>query len=464
MGILKKITRRLLSFFPMKIFYWPVIIVIGGWTWLQFSMRERSLRRKILSFAPISLDQKLRKRVIFVSAWFGTDIGGGAEAALLALARDLVRLRPDIDVGVVTTTLKEFAADWNSPAHPEGKSQVEGITVNRFHATKRQRSIFHFLNGHYLMGGAATDYLTSNGVTSPISRFAEYYYLRSMIDSPGLLKFLAKEFSSVDAFIFMPYLMTPVISGARIVREKAIVFPCLHNERYAALGVVREMMSVVRKNLFWVRSERELCGKLYPKANLGSVIGSQVKIDGVHGDPIKGRLKAVVGDAPFILFAGRQIEGKGLPDLVTKFRSFKTTHKNFADLKLVLIGKGDLDYSSDSSITNLGFVTEQEKADIMSGATALIQPSLYESFSIVMMEAWLQQTPVLVDGRCEVTKNHIEDSGGGGIYYTQIDFDNLLLDLLRDQSRRALLGRAGSTYVRQNYSSDVVIGKFIKEI
>ena len=404
------------------------------------------------------------KRIMFVSTWFGTDIGGGAEAALLAMARDVSRLHPEINVEVATTTLKEFAADWNIPSHPEGSADSEGIRVHRFNTIPRKRSFFHFLNGRYLMGGSATALLHGKGVVSPIPELAEYYYLRNMIDSPRLLRFLAQEFSNTDAFVFMPYLMGPVITGARVVREKAFVFPCLHDERYAALGVVKNMLSMVHKNLFWVRSEQNLCRTLYPAASLGGVVGSQVKIDQFIGSPTRGRDIAKTGENRFLLYAGRQIEGKGLPDLVSKYMAFKTRNKKYNDLKLVLIGKGDLDYSDNSEIINLGFVSEQDKADVMSAAVALMQPSLYESFSIVMMEAWLQKTPVIVDGRCEVTRNHIEDSGGGLAYDSQEDFDSTLSQLLSSVQTRDRLGLLGREYVLANYASERVVQKFVREI
>jgi glycosyltransferase involved in cell wall biosynthesis len=447
---------------------WFIIYLAGAWTGCVFALREWKLRSRIFNELSHNLGEKPSSnrapRIMFVSAWFGTDIGGGAEAALLAMARDVVRLRPEIKVEVATTTLREFAADWNLAVHPEGESVCEGITVHRFSTVSRGRRFFHYLNGRYLMGGSAKSYLSTSGVKSPVSRLAEYYYLRNMIDSPGLLRFLSQEFPTVDAFVFMPYLMGPVITGARIVREKAFIFPCLHDERYAALSVVKDMISMVHKNLFWVRSERSLCQKLYPKASLGGVIGSQVAIDKFIGDPARGRQLAKTGEQRFILYAGRQIQGKGLPDLVSKFMSFKSRYHQYQDLKLVLIGKGDLDYSCNREIINLGFVSEQEKADVMSAAIALMQPSLYESFSIVMMESWLQRTPVMVDGRCEVTRNHVEDSGAGLIYESGDTFDAALFQLLSDDVLQVRLGAAGREYVLKNYASERVVEKFLNEI
>lgn len=64
-------------------------------------------------------------------------------------------------------------------------------------------------------------------------------------------------------------------------------------------------------------------------------------------------------------------------------------------------------------IQDLGFVHLQDKYDAYAAAEFLLQPSLMESFSIVIMEAWLAGTPVMVHAGCSVTKDHVERSGGG---------------------------------------------------
>jgi glycosyltransferase involved in cell wall biosynthesis len=61
----------------------------------------------------------------------------------------------------------------------------------------------------------------------------------------------------------------------------------------------------------------------------------------------------------------------------------------------VLIGSGGVRIPPRLSfdILDLGFVTPQDKADAYAATLALCQPSLLESFSLVMMEAWLRAPP-----------------------------------------------------------------------
>ena len=44
---------------------------------------------------------------------------------------------------------------------------------------------------------------------------------------------------------------------------------------------------------------------------------------------------------------------------------------------------------------------------------ALVSPSANESFSLVLLEAWVAGVPAVVNGRCAVTREHCERSGGG---------------------------------------------------
>ena len=102
----------------------------------------------------------------------------------------------------------------------------------------------------------------------------------------------------------------------------------------------------------------------------------------------------------FILYAGRKEAGKNVPLLIDFFARYKKHRKN--ELKLVLIGSGTIEIPSEnrSDIIDLGFVPLQDKYDAYAAATFLCQPSLNESFSIVIMESWLCKSPVLVHAKC----------------------------------------------------------------
>ena len=44
-----------------------------------------------------------------------------------------------------------------------------------------------------------------------------------------------------------------------------------------------------------------------------------------------------------------------------------------------------------------GTVSEADKWDILAGAQVMVNPSAYESFSLVLLEAWILGVPVLVN-------------------------------------------------------------------
>ena len=69
------------------------------------------------------------------------------------------------------------------------------------------------------------------------------------------------------------------------------------------------------------------------------------------------------------------------------------------NLKLVLIGGGDINIPEDikDKVVDLGFLDIQDKYDACAGSVCLCQPSKNESFSIVIMESWLCERPVLVN-------------------------------------------------------------------
>ena len=94
------------------------------------------------------------------------------------------------------------------------------------------------------------------------------------------------------------------------------------------------------------------------------------------------------------------------------------------------------------------------------GALAVCQPSVNESFSIVLMESWLQETPALVNRRCAVTRHHVTLSNGGLYFDDPIEFAAEVDYLRRHPKERREMGRQGRAYVLDNYSWPVVLGRF----
>ena len=104
---------------------------------------------------------------------------------------------------------------------------------------------------------------------------------------------------------------------------------------------------------------------------------------------------------------------------------------------------------------DLGFVALQDKCDAYAAADVFVQPSIMESFSIVIMEAWLAGTPVLVHSGCAVTRAHVEASGGGLHFNDYPHFAECLDRLLASSELRKRLAAAGREYVLANYAEVV---------
>jgi glycosyltransferase involved in cell wall biosynthesis len=168
--------------------------------------------------------------------------------------------------------------------------------------------------------------------------------------------------------------------------------------------------------------------------------------------------------APFILYVGRRDETKNLPLLVRYFCTYK--ERDRSNLKLVLAGDGpvEIPVGFETELLDLGFLSEQAKHDAYAAATLVCQPSVKESFSIVIMEAWLQETPVLVHADCPVMVYHCLRSNGGLYFRDYREFEGCLSYLLGNPEMRRKMGQLGRRYVERNCRWERVVDRFVEAV
>jgi glycosyltransferase involved in cell wall biosynthesis len=116
----------------------------------------------------------------------------------------------------------------------------------------------------------------------------------------------------------------------------------------------------------------------------------------------------------------------------------------------------------EDDVIDLGFVPIEDKRDSYSAATLLCQPSVMESFSIVMMESWLAGRPVLVNADCDVTAEHTKASGGGFAFSDYESFREAVVKLSRDEELALKMGLAGQEYVNSYYVWPKVTDRFME--
>jgi len=109
-------------------------------------------------------------------------------------------------------------------------------------------------------------------------------------------------------------------------------------------------------------------------------------------------------DGKFFIYVGRLSESKGLNDLIDSIIFLKKQKKSFP--KILIVGNGSDNFRkkiiNKININNLqnyfkflNFINEDEKNNLLSNASLLIQPSHEEGFSLIIGEAMMLNTPVL---------------------------------------------------------------------
>ena len=156
---------------------------------------------------------------------------------------------------------------------------------------------------------------------------------------------------------------------------------------------------------------------------------------------------------PYFLFVGRLEKIKGLQTLIPVFRRYQKAQLWIAGdggylPQLRRLAKGT------DNVRFLGYRTKDELQELYRNATALVVPSLsFEIFALVILEAFVQQTPVIlrnIGGMPEI----IQDSGGGLMYDTDQELLTAMDQLLNDSCYRDRLGAAGHKALEQNWSAD----------
>jgi glycosyltransferase involved in cell wall biosynthesis len=161
---------------------------------------------------------------------------------------------------------------------------------------------------------------------------------------------------------------------------------------------------------------------------------------------------------PFVLYVGRLDKAKNVPQLIEYFDRFRATHPG--PLKLALAGKAYIPLPELPDVVSLGYLSEEDKFDALQAAALLVMPSLYESLSMIALEAWRIGRPVLANGRCDVLKEQCRQSNGGLYYLSYSEFAATLSLLLASPWLRDRLGENGRRFVQRSYHWDVIVAKY----
>ncbi|HUB71999.1 MAG TPA: glycosyltransferase family 4 protein [Acidimicrobiales bacterium] len=371
----------------------------------------------------------MRRRIAFVCPRYGAEIVGGAELLVREIALGLLDRGWEVQV---LTTCAVNPYTWANEL-PESARVEEGILVRRFQnflATSASKE--HAVHGRIYYGERPS---LDDQVT----------WLNALFRTPGLFEVLLRERDSFDAFVFAPYLFWSTTVCMPVVADRAVVMPCLHDEVYAHLEVMRHVLSIPASVWFLSGPEHDLAHRMGPVTPQNTIIGAGMDVPESY-DPEEFREEYGI-DSPFVLYLGRREADKGWPWLVDVFGRTRTP------VKLVSAGAGDAAVPPRlrGRIIDVGLLSTEQRNNALAAALAYVQPSLMESYSRTVMESWLAGTPVLARKGSAVVEWHCARSGGGSNFSGSRDLTKSVANLLASPDLATEMGERGRSYVLDNY-------------
>lgn len=380
----------------------------------------------------------VRRKVAFVVQRFGRDVSGGAEA----FARMYAKLLSEFyDITILTTTSKTL--DWDNELTINVREDV-GYEILRF-PPRHTRNLEDF------------DRASAQAFEGKISY--EDWQVHHGPHVPEMSDYLLRYAEDYDLVVNWTYIFATSTYAPKLRGRIPIAnVPFFHDEMWFYMQGCGANALKYDANIYQTQAEKSLAERNINGLSLKQsvVLGAgveEVVLDNVRKSPTSSSL-----NDPYIIYVGRVEKAKGILELVEQFRKYKSN--SASNLKLVVIGRArDCHIDADDDIVLPGFVSEEEKAAYIKHALCLVNPSHFESFSLVLIEAWSLGRPVMVTGACAATTGQVERSGGGLVYRNYRDFAWGLEVLEKDANLAAHLGSNGSAFYEANYRWSALIPK-----
>lgn len=336
---------------------------------------------------------------------------------------------------VLTTCALDYM-EWQNH-YPEGTEEIGDTVVRRF-PVDHPRDVASF--------NAFSIELASRQAKATLAEQEQWMRAQGPV-STALLDYLRAEKDRYDLFIFFGYLYATTYFGLPLVQKKARLQPLAHDEWTIYFRMWNAFFSRPKGFIFNSESERDFLQKRFPSASLsGPVAGVGIEPPNqIDVEEFRSRYDLTV---PFLLYVGRVDESKGCAAMFENFVRWKQEFG--APHKLLLLGKEVMPIPFHDDIVHLGFVDDEQKWAALKGCDWLIVPSLHESLSMALLEAWAVGRPALVNGKCDVLIRHCQESHGG-LWYRNFEEWSAALTTVDEKTQR-ILGRQGKSYVEQRYS------------
>ena len=381
----------------------------------------------------------MKKKILFVVQRYGLEVNGGAELHCRQLAE---RLKDEYDVSVLTTCAIDYVT-WKNE-YKEGIEHINGVKVIRKKVDfERNEKKFNKISAKL------------NNEKDNINLGIEWQEAQGP-HSAELIKYLEDHKDDYDVIIFLTYLYYTTYFGLKVAPEKSILIPTAHDEPPIYYSIFNETFNLPKAILYSTTTERDFVNKRFKNDYIeNDIVGLGVDINENAQDIDLEKTFDIKDD--YVVYIGRIDESKGCKEMFEYFLEYKKIYNS--NLKLVLAGKSAMEIPRNKDIVTLGFVSEDEKVNLIRKSKLLILPSKFESLSLSTLEAMYLKVPVLLNGKCEVLKQHAILSNGGLYYENKWEFIETLDYLIRNSKIAERMGENGRKYVDVNYKWNIIIKK-----
>lgn len=381
-------------------------------------------------------------RFTFVVSRYGDDILGGAEAHCREVAEHLAGRGHD--VRVLTTCARSYQT-WSNEI-PAGRSELRGVRVERFPTRL----------GRVRPLDEVTKLLASKLTWS--RRLGKMWSLTQGPYAPELLRRVEQESHCRDAIVLFSLLLHQTFEGLKRAGDRAVLVPLVHDEPPTYIRAAREALALPRAIIS--NTEEEL-------ARTRSIVAGQMPPAAVVALGLKPPSPRIPSwepptRAPYLLVIGRMAKSR---PMLRVWQTLQSMHDlpplqldtgesvPWSEARLVTVGEISKAYEGLRNVIQLDFVGEERRSQLLWNSIALVNPSRFESLSLVVLEAWQCQVPVAVNAQCDVTVGQCKRSGGG----IALDFDHpqegarQLATGFASSAARKRMAEGGKAYTEQRY-------------
>ena len=395
-------------------------------------------------------------RLGFVVQRYGLEIAGGAEYHCRLVAE---RLSRHARVEVLTTCARDYITWANH--YEEGEEDLNGVRVRRFAVDRTRDDARYSAATASVLGRIAC--VEPGRIDPEVLQRATLAASLAWLDeqgplAPRLLAALREGEAAYDALVFFSYRYWTTWQGLMAASRPSLLVPTAEDDGAYRLPLFPPLFRKASALVFNSVEERAMleaaAGGPLPGevVGVGSELPSRLDAEAFRSRPRPTRSLSCSTSAA-------STATRDAPSSSTS--SCATAARPGSALKLVLIGKAVLPVPDDPAIVPLGFLPDQDKWDALAASLALVMPSWLESLSMVTLEAFWAEKPVLANARCEVLRGQCRRANGGLYYATYDEFREALALLEGRPGLGRALGRNGRVYFDAHYTWDVVERKYL---